>query len=47
LSVLPHLPPALLALADGTITIDGDPADLGRLVAVLAPVDRNFPIVTP
>jgi alkyl sulfatase BDS1-like metallo-beta-lactamase superfamily hydrolase len=35
------------ALADGTITIDGDPADLGRLVAVLAPVDRDFPIVTP
>jgi alkyl sulfatase BDS1-like metallo-beta-lactamase superfamily hydrolase len=35
------------ALADGTITIDGDPADLGRLVAVLAPTDRAFPIVTP
>ncbi len=35
------------ALGDGTITIDGDPADLGRLVAVLAPVDRDFPIVTP
>ena len=35
------------ALADGTITIDGDPADLGRLVAVLATTDRNFPIVTP
>jgi alkyl sulfatase BDS1-like metallo-beta-lactamase superfamily hydrolase len=35
------------ALADGAITIDGDPADLGRLVAVLAPVDRDFPIVTP
>jgi alkyl sulfatase BDS1-like metallo-beta-lactamase superfamily hydrolase len=35
------------ALADGTITIDGDPGDLGRLVAVIAPTDRNFPIVTP
>ena len=35
------------ALADGTVTIDGDPADLGRLAAVLAENDRNFPIVTP
>ncbi len=35
------------ALADGTIAIDGDPGDLARLVAVLAPVDHNFPIVTP
>ena len=35
------------AVADGTIGVDGDPADLGRLVAVLAPTDRNFSIVTP
>ncbi len=35
------------ALADGTITIDGDAAELARLVSVLAPVDHSFPIVTP
>ncbi len=35
------------ALADGTVVCDGDPADLGRLVALLAPVDPNFAIVTP
>ncbi len=35
------------AIADGTIVVDGDPADLGRLVAVLATTDRDFPIVTP
>jgi alkyl sulfatase BDS1-like metallo-beta-lactamase superfamily hydrolase len=35
------------ALADGTIAIDGDPADLGRLVAVLGRNDPDFAIVTP
>jgi alkyl sulfatase BDS1-like metallo-beta-lactamase superfamily hydrolase len=35
------------AVADGTITVDGDPADLGRLVAVLARNDPEFAIVTP
>jgi alkyl sulfatase BDS1-like metallo-beta-lactamase superfamily hydrolase len=35
------------ALADGTVGVDGDPADLGRLVALVAPVDRDFAIVTP
>jgi alkyl sulfatase BDS1-like metallo-beta-lactamase superfamily hydrolase len=35
------------ALADGTVGVDGDPADLGRLVALLAPVDQDFAIVTP
>jgi linear primary-alkylsulfatase len=35
------------ALADGTIAIDGDPADLGRLVAVLGRTDPDFAIVTP
>jgi alkyl sulfatase BDS1-like metallo-beta-lactamase superfamily hydrolase len=35
------------ALADGTVVIDGDPADLGRLVAMLGQFDRDFAIVTP
>ncbi len=35
------------ALADGSVAIDGNPADLQRLVAVLAPTNRDFPIVTP
>jgi alkyl sulfatase BDS1-like metallo-beta-lactamase superfamily hydrolase len=35
------------ALRDGEITIDGDPSDLARLIGVLAPVDTDFPIVTP
>ena len=35
------------ALGDGTVTVDGDPAVLGRLVALLAPGDPNFAIVTP
>jgi alkyl sulfatase BDS1-like metallo-beta-lactamase superfamily hydrolase len=35
------------AIADGTIVVDGDPGVLGRLVAVLARTDPNFPIVTP
>ena len=34
------------ALGDGTITVDGDLEPLGRLVALLAPVDPNFDIVT-
>ncbi len=35
------------AMGDGTVTVDGDPAVLSRLVAVLAPVDPGFDIVTP
>jgi alkyl sulfatase BDS1-like metallo-beta-lactamase superfamily hydrolase len=35
------------ALADGTVTIDGEPEVLGRLVGLLAPVDPDFNIVTP
>jgi alkyl sulfatase BDS1-like metallo-beta-lactamase superfamily hydrolase len=35
------------AIADGTVTVDGDPAVLGRLVALLAPVDPDFAVVTP
>jgi alkyl sulfatase BDS1-like metallo-beta-lactamase superfamily hydrolase len=35
------------ALADGTVVIDGDASVLGSLVGVVAPVDRDFPIVTP
>jgi alkyl sulfatase BDS1-like metallo-beta-lactamase superfamily hydrolase len=35
------------ALADGTVVIDGDAADLGRLVALLGQFDRDFAIVTP
>jgi alkyl sulfatase BDS1-like metallo-beta-lactamase superfamily hydrolase len=35
------------AVAAGTIVVDGDLADIGRLVAVLAPVDPGFAIVTP
>jgi alkyl sulfatase BDS1-like metallo-beta-lactamase superfamily hydrolase len=35
------------ALADGTVAVDGDPGVLGRLVALLAPVDPDFAIVTP
>jgi alkyl sulfatase BDS1-like metallo-beta-lactamase superfamily hydrolase len=35
------------ALADGTVTVDGDPAILQRLVGLLAPVDPDFAIVTP
>ena len=34
------------ALADGTVTVAGDPAVLGRLVALLASVDPDFAIVT-
>ena len=35
------------AVGDGTVTIEGDPTVLGRLVALLAPVDPDFNIVTP
>ena len=35
------------AITDGTVTVDGDPADLQRLVELLAPVDPDFAIVTP
>jgi alkyl sulfatase BDS1-like metallo-beta-lactamase superfamily hydrolase len=35
------------ALADGTVELDGDPTTLARLVALLAPVDPDFAIVTP
>jgi len=35
------------ALADGSITVDGDPAELAQLVGLLAPVDPDFDIVTP
>ena len=35
------------ALAGGAVAVDGHPAVLGRLTALLAPVDPGFPIVTP
>lgn len=35
------------AVADGTVSIDGDPSTISRLVALLAPVDPDFAIVTP
>jgi len=35
------------ALADGSVTIEGDHDALARLVGVLAPVDPDFAIVTP
>ena len=35
------------AMDDGTVTVKGDPGVLGRLVAVLAPVDPDFDIVVP
>jgi alkyl sulfatase BDS1-like metallo-beta-lactamase superfamily hydrolase len=35
------------AVRDGDIDVDGEPTDLGRLVGLLAPVDPDFPIVTP
>ncbi len=35
------------AIADATVVIDGDHADLQRLVALLAPVDPDFAVVTP
>ena len=34
------------ALGDGTVSVDGDPAALGRLVALVAPVNPDFNIVT-
>lgn len=36
-----------VAFTDGSIEVDGDMGDLGRLVGVLGPVDPSFPIVTP
>jgi alkyl sulfatase BDS1-like metallo-beta-lactamase superfamily hydrolase len=36
-----------VAVADGRVSIDGDAADLARLVGYVAPGDRNFAIVTP
>lgn len=38
---------AAAALGDGRMVIDGDLGVLGRLVGLVAPVDRDFPIVTP
>lgn len=35
------------ARADGSVVVDGDPADLLRLTSLLAPVDPDFAIVTP
>ncbi len=35
------------AMSDGTVAVDGDPAVLGRLVGVLAPVDPDFAIIEP
>jgi alkyl sulfatase BDS1-like metallo-beta-lactamase superfamily hydrolase len=35
------------ALADGTVTIDGDPDAMANLVGLLAPVDASFNIVLP
>lgn len=32
---------------EGTVAVEGDPADLRRLVSLLAPVDPDFAIVTP
>lgn len=40
----PDLP---TALADGTVRVEGDPADFALLVSLLAPVDPDFAIVTP
>ncbi len=35
------------ALDDGSVTIDGDPAEMTNLIGLLAPVDPDFDIVTP
>lgn len=35
------------AVADGRASVHGDPAQLQRLVDLLAPVDPDFAIVTP
>jgi alkyl sulfatase BDS1-like metallo-beta-lactamase superfamily hydrolase len=35
------------AMSDGSVTVEGDPGVLGRLAAVLAPVDPDFDIVVP
>lgn len=34
-------------IAAGRVSVEGDPAPLGTLVSLLAPVDPNFAIVTP
>ena len=38
---------AAAALGDGSMVIDGDIGVLGRLVGLVASVDRDFPMVTP
>ncbi|MBC7291741.1 MAG: MBL fold metallo-hydrolase [Actinotalea sp.] len=35
------------AVSEGTVAVDGDATDLGRLMSCLAPVDPDFAIVTP
>jgi len=35
------------ALGDGTVVVEGDATDLGRLIGLIAPVDPAFAIVTP
>ncbi len=35
------------ALGDGTVAVEGDPSVLAQLIALLAPVDPDFNIVTP
>jgi alkyl sulfatase BDS1-like metallo-beta-lactamase superfamily hydrolase len=35
------------AMSDGTVTVEGDVSVLGRLVALIGRVDRDFAIVTP
>ena len=35
------------ALADGAVSVAGDPRVLERLVALVAPIDPAFDIVTP
>ena len=37
----------MAALADGSVVVDGDAAQLANLVALIAPVDPAFAIVTP
>jgi hypothetical protein len=34
-------------VADGAVTIAGDPAGFQRLLSLIAPVDPDFAIVTP
>jgi len=37
----------MAALTDGSVVVDGDAAKLANLVALIAPVDPAFAIVTP